>query len=204
MENTNTDASAQATPTAAATETVTTTAVSTEAAAAVDTTQTQTVETKADNTQATEIALKLPEGSLLKPEVLEQIKSYAKEKKLAPEVAQSLLERENAAVKGYHDQVVSSYEKEKASWVELSKNDSEIGGEHFGQNVELGRRAMEKFANPAAIKIIEDSGYGNHPDIIRMFMNIGKAMAEDKMVQPGAQAKNEKSMVELFYGPQTN
>lgn len=202
MENTTQVVAEQASPNAATTETVTTTAVQTEATA-VASTPSQTDATQPVSAKPIEIELKLPEGSLLKPEIIEQVKSYAKEKNLAPEVAQALIEREHNAVKSYHDSLISNYENEKSEWVKQSLNDPEIGGEHFGQNAELAKRAMERFGSANFIKLIEDRGYGNHPEVIRFMMNVGKSMASDKLVQPGAQASSEQSIVELFYGPQT-
>ena len=201
MENTTQVVADQATPNAATTETVTPAAVIPEATAAAST-QSQTDASQSASAKPIEIELKLPEGSLLKPEIIEQVKSYAKEKNLAPEVAQALIEREHNAVKSYHDSLVSNHENEKAEWVKQSLKDPEIGGERFGQNAELAKRAMEKFGNANFIKLVEDHGFGNHPEVIRFMMNVGKSMAEDKMVQPGSQASSEKSIVELFYGPQ--
>lgn len=201
MENTTQVVADQASPNAATTETVTPAAVIPEATAAAST-QSQPDASQSASAKPIEIELKLPEGSLLKPEIIEQVKSYAKEKNLAPEVAQALIEREHNAVKSYHDSLVSNHENEKAEWVKQSLKDPEIGGERFGQNAELAKRAMEKFGNANFIKLVEDHGYGNHPEVIRFMMNVGKSMAEDKMVQPGSQASSEKSIVELFYGPQ--
>ena len=149
----------------------------------------------------TEVELKLPEGTMLKPETVEQIKSLAKEKNLSNEVAQELINREHLALDQFHKQQVDLVEKTKQVWAEESKKDAEIGGDNFGRNLELAKRALEKFATPKFIQEIDSSGYGNHPEVIRIFARIGKMIANDSLVMANSHgASNAKSLEDIFYG----
>lgn len=157
--------------------------------------------TAAVDVKPTEVELKLPEGTLLKPETVEQIKSLAKEKNLSSEVAQELLNREHLALDSFHKQQVDLVEKTKQVWAEESKKDAEIGGESFGRNLELAKRALEKFATPKFIQEIDSSGYGNHPEVIRIFARIGKMIANDTLVMANSHGVgNAKSLEDVFYG----
>ena len=157
--------------------------------------------TTAVDVKPTEVELKLPEGTLLKPETVEQIKSLAKEKNLSSEVAQELLNREHLALDSFHKQQVDLVEKTKQVWAEESKKDAEIGGESFGRNLELAKRALEKFATPKFIEEIDSSGYGNHPELIRIFSRIGKMIANDSLVMANSHGvSNAKSLEDVFYG----
>ena len=40
------------------------------------------------------------------------------------------------------------------------------------------KRAVDKFLTPATAKLFERSGLGNSPDILKMFVAIGKGMGE--------------------------
>lgn len=157
--------------------------------------------TTAVDVKPTEVELKLPEGTLLKPETVEQIKSLAKEKNLSSEVAQELLNREHLALDSFHKQQVDLVEKTKQVWAEESKKDAEIGGDNFGRNLELAKRALEKFATPKFIEEIDSSGYGNHPELIRIFSRIGKMIANDSLVMANSHGvSNAKSLEDVFYG----
>lgn len=157
--------------------------------------------TAAVDVKPTEVELKLPEGTLLKPETVEQIKSLAKEKNLSSEVAQELLNREHLALDSFHKQQVDLVEKTKQVWAEESKKDAEIGGDNFGRNLELAKRALEKFATPKFIEEIDSSGYGNHPELIRIFSRIGKMIANDSLVMANSHGVgNAKSLEDVFYG----
>lgn len=154
------------------------------------------------NTQPTVVELKLPDGALLNSQQFEDIKTFAKEKNISTEVAQEILNKQNNAVKSYQDYVASEHEKTVSQWAEQAKTDSEYGGQNFTKNVELARRALEKFATPQFIKELDSTGYGNHPEIIRIFTRMGKMLAEDKIVNPSAAAVGTKNLEDIFYSKQ--
>lgn len=130
--------------------------------------------------------LKLPEGALLKADVIERTAAFAKERGLSNEVAQKTLELTSAEVKAYHDGLQQMHESTKLQWLADAKNDKEISGEkgdQFDKNTELAHRAFKHFAGDDFAKVVTEMGYGNHPALVKTFMKIGKAMAEDMLVQ---------------------
>lgn len=148
--------------------------------------------------------LKLPENSLLDAAHLEKISSYAKEKGFSNDMAQALLERESLAVESYNNAQKDTLQKIGESWVSEAKNDKEIGGEAFKQNTELAKRVVDRFGTDPFKKALNETGLGNHPELLRVFTRIGKAMSEDKLIVPGAQAASGKRSIEdIFYGAST-
>lgn len=126
--------------------------------------------------------LKIPDGSPLDKEALARVEDYAKANKLSNEEAQKLLEVENTAVKAYAEKTLKESEAAKASWLDGSKNDKEIGGDKLARNVELSRRVVDKFGSPLLKQIFNETGTGNHPELIRMLSRIGDAIGEDQLV----------------------
>jgi hypothetical protein len=149
--------------------------------------------------------LKLPENSFLDAAVIEEIAAFSKERGFSNEHAQSILNRENARVEGFVKGQNEALEKQIDTWMTESKADKEIGGEAFAKNAELAHRVVERFGTDAFKKALNESGLGNHPELIRFVHRIGKAMREDQLVIPGASAGGaKKSMAELLYGsPET-
>ena len=194
--STDTPQAAQVTPNAAEVNNqAQTPAVNTPAAAPVETPAAQ-----AKPVVPEKYELKLPENTRLSPEFVDKVSLYAKEKQLTNEMAQEILNREAAAVDGYYNQHVQLFEKTVETWKQDAMKDPEIGGDGFTKNVELAHRALEKFSTPAFKDALETTGYGNHPELIRIFARIGKLMAEDRMVVPGAQTGGSKTYEEIFYG----
>jgi hypothetical protein len=145
--------------------------------------------------------LKIPDGAQLKPEQLEKISQYAKEQGFSQEQAQKHLERENAVLAEYVSKQQEDFKAQTQSWVEQVKADKEIGGEKFQENMEYATRAFERFATPEFAKVVKESGFGNHPGLVRTFFKIGQAMKDDRMINPPAHGSSAgKSAAELLYG----
>lgn len=165
-------------------------------------------ETKAPEKQATEkpepskeaakaeeikYELKLPEGSPLEASYVEKIATYAKERGLSNEQAQALLERESSTV--------ADYKSLTRGWVDDVRNDKEIGGDHFNENVGLALSVVEKYGTDSLKTALKETGYGNHPELVRIFARIGKAMAPDRLVKAGTQSAPQKRPIEeILYG----
>lgn len=138
--------------------------------------------------------LKVPEDSLIGKELVSKIETYAKENDLTNKQAQELLEGEHKSIKAHVD-------TQKKEWLTQITNDKELGGDKLNEHVELSKRVVDKFGSPALRKELERTGYGNHPELVRMLVRIGKASAEDKLVIPDAQPGGErKSAEEVLYG----
>lgn len=161
-------------------------------------------ETKPPSEQKTVVPekydLKPPKDSPLSVAHLEKLSSYAKEKGLSNEQAQTLLERESQAVSDFTADLKESQSKLTQTWFDQAKNDKEIGGEAFKQNAELAKRVVGRFGTDEFKKELSKTGLGNHPELLRVFSRIGKAMSEDQLVIPGVQAGGKKSIESLLYG----
>lgn len=143
--------------------------------------------------------LKAPDNALFDNTHLEQFKGLAKELGLTPEAAQKLVERDNQLLSGFVDKRTQEWSTQTAQWGEQVKADKELGGENFNSTVTSARTALDRFASPEFKRMLNETGYGNHPELVRLFANIGKAMKEDRMVSTGAPVSKEKTMAEIFY-----
>ena len=152
-------------------------------------------EVKADVT----FELKLPENSLLDQSKVNEVIAYAKAKGLSNEQAQDLLNREDATLKTFLDAQNEQLAKTSQEWKQQAMSDKEIGGPEFNKNVELAHRAIKQYGNETLINYLNESGLGNHPDVVRMFMRIGKAMADDKIITSTSKSTVSKSLEEVFY-----
>lgn len=141
--------------------------------------------------------LKLPDGSLLSPEDLAEVKA----KNLPKEQAETLIQSENAAVKRYADKQTQIVETAKADWIKQAEVDPVIGGEKFAENAALAQRGFQAIADVEITKFMKESGLGNHPLAIRMFAKLGKMFAEDRMI-PGIGGLNpeKKKPEDIIYG----
>lgn len=150
--------------------------------------------------------LKIAEGSLLDKSRVTEIEAYAKDNKLTNQQAQDLLNKEHEVVSKFHTNQISQFEQTKEKWRQEIVNDKEFGGENFNRNVEYAHRALNQYGSQSLKEQLEKTGLGNHPDLVKMLSNIGKAMAEDRLIKPGGSPANKRPLEEVFYGgnKQTN
>lgn len=126
--------------------------------------------------------LKVPEGVTLPADVLERTTATAKALGLTTnEQAQALLDHTSAVVAQHHETLIGEHVTRVAGWVDELKADKEYGGHAFVKTAEAAHRAFLKFGSPALKEALDASGYGNHPEFVRMMSRIGRALGEDKI-----------------------
>lgn len=78
------------------------------------------------------------------------------------------------------------HEQQVQAWEEASRNDPEFGGEKLAENLAIANRVFEAYDPQGIIRgLLQETGYGNHPDLIRFMLAIGRDLAPDRMVGGG-------------------
>jgi hypothetical protein len=115
--------------------------------------------------------------------VLNQFSEVARDLNLSQEAAQQVLDKMGPVIASRQSEQL---EQARNQWAEDAKADKEFGGEKLQENLSYAKKAMETFATPELRALLNESGLGNHPEIIRVFVRAGKAISEDRLVT-GAQ-----------------
>lgn len=129
-------------------------------------------------------AFSLPEGVTADEEVLGEFKATAKELGLSQEGAQKLVELQSKVALKQQE----AMRHMKTQWAEAAKTDKEFGGEALNENLSVAKKALDAFASPDLRTLLNESGLGNHPEVIRHFIRVGKAISEDGRVVSGTKA----------------
>lgn len=150
-------------------------------------------------------AFVVPEGIELNGEVTDEFKALAKEQNLTQANAQKLIDLATKHSQALQERMLDLHVQQIATWGEESKADPEIGGAKYTENVKLAQNAIERFGTPALREALEFSGLGNHPELIRAFTRIGKAISESSLHGIGAapSAGRELSLAERMYPTQS-
>ncbi len=143
--------------------------------------------------------LKLPEGTVLDPSNLEAISDFAKSLKLTNEQAQALVDNKVASDKAYAELLAEAQEKQTAEWKQAVLRDPEIGGEAAAKNAEVALRVLKRFGTDSLMQELETTGYGNHPELTRLLVRIGKAAGDDTLISPPKGPSIPKKTEDIFY-----
>lgn len=138
------------------------------------------------------------EGINLGDGVLGKFGEVAKALNLTQESAQKVLSEVGPAIaKQQADAMKATVE----GWQTAAKADKEIGGEQFDANLALAKKGVDAYFSKDFVAWLNQSGLGNHPEMIRGFMKVGKLVSEDRFAPGGSGAQQgEKSAAERLYG----
>ncbi len=141
----------------------------------------------------------VPEGVEMDADVLTEFKGIAKELGISQEAAQKLIDLQSSMEAKRADSLQQALADQSQQWMDQVKNDKEFGGENYDSNVALAVKTIEAFGSPELRTVLNDSGLGNHPELVKFCHRIGKAISDDNLVLGGTQT-GRKSDEEVFYG----
>ena len=135
-----------------------------------------------------------PEGVTLDESILGSLSEVAKELNLPQAAAQKLVDKIAPAMA---QRQVEQFEALRAEWRQASSSDQEFGGAKLTENMAVAKKALDAFGTPEFRQLLEQTGMGNHPELIRTFYRAGKAISEDGMVS-GSAPKAPRDARSLF------
>lgn len=139
------------------------------------------------------------EGQELDAEMTAALEPVARELGLNNEQAQKLVDIYGKDIlPKIEARQQENWAKQTEAWANEVKTDKEIGGDAFVANVGLAQKALDTFAPAGLREYLETTGLGNHPDLVRCFVKVGKAMSEDSMVMPNT--GGQRSQADILYG----
>jgi hypothetical protein len=142
---------------------------------------------------------KAPEGQSFDANVLAQFEEVAREINLPQAEAQKMLDKIAPALAQKQADIIKAAQEE---WVASTKADKEIGGDKLDANLSVAKKALDTFGTPALRDLLNESGLGNHPEIIRAFYKAGMAISEDSFVPGGSKpaGNSDQSLASKLYG----
>lgn len=143
-----------------------------------------------------EYEFKAPEGREFDPEVIAEYSAVAKELGLSQENAQKMLDRIAPALEAKNQRIM---QEARAEWADSARSDKEFGGQKLNESLATARKAIDQFGTPELRKLLDESGLGDHPEVIRAFWRAGKAISEDSYVVTGQQAPGPTDPAQRLY-----
>ena len=141
----------------------------------------------------------MPEGVTVDSAMLNEATPLFKELGLTQDQAQKLVDFQAKQVQASSQSNVDAFNQLMNDWQEQSKNDKEFGGDKFEENIGIARSAIDKFGTPELKQLLEEHGVGNHPEVIRFMVNVGKLTAEDVPGGTTAPTSKAQDRVSLLY-----
>ena len=127
-------------------------------------------------------AFAAPEGVVLDAEVVTAFEGVAKEIGLPQASAQKVIDKLTPVLKARGD---ASIAQVKADLLAAATADKEFGGDKLAASVATARVVIDTCFTPAFGKFLNDTGLGNHPELIRGLLKIAPHIKQDTHVPAG-------------------
>lgn len=182
------------------------------AAAAIESTKVEATATTESTTEGTKTEPEKPaeptkyelksEGLILDASQVEKTIAQAKQLGLTNDQAQALLNEKNEALSSYVSAQQEQLKTKSAEWLESVKADKDLGGEKLDQTLGFLKEAKEgkyAFIEPELVKILDETGLGNHPLLIKSFVRASKLINEQSSIGGGKPASGEGTFLDGWY-----
>lgn len=123
-----------------------------------------------------------PEGVALDADAVGEFKALAKELNLSQADAQRVVDLGPKMMATWQAKQAEQMSETVAQWATDTKADKEIGGDKLDENLAVARKTLDTFGSPELKTLLNESGLGNHPELIRLLTKAGKAISEDSFV----------------------
>jgi hypothetical protein len=124
----------------------------------------------------------MPEGVQIAPEVLGDLKDLAKELNLPQDKAQKVADLGAKLAQRWAGQAAEAQETAAAEWLQQSQTDKDFGGDKLTESVATAKQALDTYGTPQLRELLNQTKLGNHPEVVRFMVSVGKTLAEDKPV----------------------
>ena len=151
--------------------------------------------------------LEAPGGFSIDPQALAAATPVFKELGLSNEQANKLMPVAAKFAAGLSDklnaQILSQVHADRKAWLDTAMADQEIGGANWKQTLAKGAFALDNLGFPKGSPfrvLLDESGLGNHPEMIRAWAKVGRAIGEDgDFVRGAGNPRSRRDTAETLY-----
>ena len=154
---------------------------------------------KADGAPSEYADFDMPENMEVDKDALETFVPVAKELNLTQEQAQSLVSLQAEQVQKVAKAQEDTWAETTDKWRADSKSDKEFGGEAYDENVAKAKHALDKIGTPELRDLLDVTGTGNHPEVIRLLVRVDKLIGEDTLHLGGTSGEGPKDLSKVLY-----
>ena len=156
--------------------------------------------------------IKFPEGFQRNDETLKAFTDALGDAKLSPQDrAQALVDLHTKALQDVSARADQQWQDERSKWVDATKALPKIGGENLDASLGKIAKLIEEFGKTTDAQgveskelgeqfrqVLDDSGLGDHPTVVRFLVNVSNSFGEGSPVS-GDATTGEKTAAQKLY-----
>ena len=146
--------------------------------------------------RAKEYKIDPPEGFELNGEIDARFREFSAKRKLDQAAVDELKQMQ---IDLYADAAAKHADK-VAKWGEAVKADKELGGPDHQAKLGKAGAFLREYSDAETIAMLESTGFGNHPGLVRTFYRAGLAYGEGRTIPAGGAHKASENPINVLYG----
>lgn len=95
---------------------------------------------------------------------------------------------------------LAAHNKQISDWEAGLKADPDFGGENFDANVATFLKGVDAVGSPELRQMLDQSGMGSHPEIVKAFHKVGKMVADSSVATGKAGTESRSNFATSLYG----
>ncbi len=147
--------------------------------------------------------VKLPENYGYDENLLNEFNELAGKYNLSQKSANELMSMAVKLTQLNSDNYVKAMAEQQRQKIEDFKrnlvNDREIGGANFDKTMRTANIAYTEFADEQVQKLLQETGLNCHPQVVKMFYNIGLKMQNDMIHGANAAAVQKENREDILF-----
>ena len=151
----------------------------------------------------------VPEGMNLSEATVGKFSDVAKDLKLSQDAAQRILGDMAGAIQAQQSESLKAFYADIGgmpdTWEAQVRADKDIGGDKLKDNLAAAARFRDAYGSPELKSLLDKTGLGNHPELVRVFIRAGKAISPDTFVSGNGSGASSpgRTLAERLYGSST-
>lgn len=156
-----------------------------------------------EGAEAAAYTLTAPEGYPINEGALKGLNEMCKAENLNEKQANAVMAYMQGNYTSFVAQQQEAMQAQAKTWIGEFQADKEFGGDKFDASVADAQRALATFDKSGTVsKMLAETGYGNNPDVLRIFARVGRALGEDQLAGNGGGGAEQKPLEDRLYKKQ--
>lgn len=152
--------------------------------------------------------LTMPDGIEVDQGMLDKLSPIWREKGFTHEEAQAMTDMYIGQRTDEVERAAETQAEQVTSWEAEVAADKDIGGSNLDATLTSAKSALTRFGTPELTAVLESSGLGSNPEVIRLLANVGSQLKDDDIPTPNggnerAEPNTDEARAERLYGATT-
>jgi hypothetical protein len=145
-------------------------------------------------------ALKLPEGFQVPEEASTEFLKVLNDARVPASAAQGLLDLQAKVLSDAETAAETQWNETQAAWRKEIEKLPEIGGANLPATEIAVAKVLDTFGTPELRQMLDITGAGNHPTMVKFLHKLSTVMNEDKLETGNPAPGEQRSRAERMFG----